>query len=168
MSFASHLSGLHVQDIRNIRGTERSRLLDVMAGVYHAHWKCGTEGYHSQRAARKHLKERLETDRVATFVALTPCGKFIGTAAVGTDDFYDGFCRSNGLDACWVGRDLFTAPWARGMVQDGLKVWQHLLKARLNWLDAHGHSAMAVFTEPALWTFPRCTHGPVPWSRVAD
>jgi hypothetical protein len=139
---------LQVKELREIRGADQSRLLDAIALIYHAHWKAGTEGYHSERAARRQLERRLDTGRAATFIALTARGELTGTAAIGSDDFYDGFCRSNGIDGCWVGRDLYALPAFRGVTLNGLKVWQHLLQARLRWLGARGQSTMAVFTEP--------------------
>jgi hypothetical protein len=139
---------LRVQELREIRWADRARLLDSIAGIYHACWKGCTEEYHSERAVRRLLKRRLDTVCEPTFVALTPSDELVGTAAIGTDDFYGGFCRSNGIDACWVGRDLYTAPGYRGIVLNGLKVWQHLLQARLRWLGARQQATMTVFTEP--------------------
>jgi len=138
---------LHVVEAGELEHDERARLLGRVADIYHSVWGKDTEEYGSGTAALRHLKSRTRMQQGATYVALTPDGDLAGTAAIEDDDFYDGFCLSNGVGSAWIGRDLYTVPALRGVVLDGLKVWEHLVLAQLKWVLERGGSAMTIFTE---------------------
>jgi len=141
--------GLQVADLNSL-GEDRQRdLLRQIAETVQAVWGRCTEDFHDVSTAERVLRRRLGASDEALFVALDEDGLLMGTASIGRDDFYEDFSRANGVAPGYVGRDLHTEKRWRGVVVDGLKVWEHLLEARLNWIARRGGAQLTVYTEPS-------------------
>ncbi len=139
---------IQVVNARDLPAERRSKVIQQLAASVHAVWRHCTDEFASQSSAERVLRERTGAHDEAVFVALTRRDLVAGTGSVAHDDFYEGFSRSNDVDPGHVGRDLWTVESWRGIVVDGLKIWEHLLRARLAWVDQRGGSRLTVFTEP--------------------
>ncbi|HEX6703323.1 MAG TPA: hypothetical protein VF169_01080 [Albitalea sp.] len=139
---------IELVNLKELASTRVPAVLRQLATMVHAVWGHCTDEFASPSQAEDVIRRRLEAGDEALFVALGRDDVLVGTGSIGHDDFYDGFSRSNRIDPGYVGRDLFTAKAWRGIVIDGLKVWEQLLEARLRWIAGRGGTQLSVFTEP--------------------
>lgn len=134
--------------LKNLPAHRQANVLRQLTALVHEAWRHCTDEFSTPARAEEVLRARVQASDQVLFVALGHGDVLAGTGSVGHDDFYEGFARSNGVRPGYVGRDLCTAGAWRGLVIDGLKVWEHLLQARLHWVDGRSGTRLTVFTEP--------------------
>ena len=139
---------IHVADLRELAPRRVTDVLRQLAVMVHDAWSHCTDEFATAAQAEDVLRRRVEGGDQALFVALDHDGQVAGTGSIARDDFYEGFSRANGVHPGYVGRDLHTATSWRGRVVDGLKIWEHMLEARLRWIARRGGAELTVFTEP--------------------
>jgi hypothetical protein len=139
---------LEVVNLAELPIPRRNMVISRLSAVFHEVWRHCTDEFESPSSAEHFLHQRVESREQVCFVALADDGDVAGTGSVANDDFYEGFSLSNGVAPGYVGRDLWTAERWRGVVINGLKVWEHLLRARLRWVEQRGGAHLTVFTEP--------------------
>jgi len=139
---------VEVVELKNLAPRRVRKVMRQLVTMVNEVWGHCTDDFACTMRAEDVLSRRLDASDEALFVALGRNDRIAGTASIGSDDFYDGFSQSNGVQPGYVGRDLYAGTDWRGVVVGGLKVWEHLLQARLLWIARRYGNHLTIFTEP--------------------
>jgi GNAT superfamily N-acetyltransferase len=145
--------------LKDVKGPAQERYVRQLARAFHKTWGDVDDGFKTPKLAAQAIRVRMNNEKEAIFVAVAGKDRLVGTASVGTGfDYYPAFSSENHLSphaTAHIGRDLFVFERHRGQLMtseagkpmEKLLAWQHLLKARLDWVKQQGGTGLTVFAE---------------------
>jgi GNAT superfamily N-acetyltransferase len=136
---------MRVLELQYLPAERVDEYVEQIGMLFFEAWSCSEPDYETRQLAIDSVKRQIA--REPMFVAIDDDGVLAGVASIGVEDYYPGFCAENGVEPEHIGRDLYVVDNFRGCEIDGLKVWEHLLRARLRWAKGRGSKSFVIFAD---------------------